>query len=415
VRKAVGLSLFILAVYLLTTVNAIAADTIRIAYIDPLSGAFANVGEQGVKHFQDAIKEVNDSGGVLNGKKLELVTFDNKTSPQESLLILRQVVDQGIHFITQGNGSHVAGALSEGVAKINSRTPDDAIIYLNYAAIDPALTNEKCNFAHFRFDFNTQMKIKAIANYFKDRKDIKKVYIIGQDYAHGHAVSRFTKEYLKETRPDIEIVGDDLHPIGKVKDFSPYVAKIQASGADAVVTGNWGNDMTLLIKAGKDTGLDVDWFTFYAGGLGSPPSIGEAGIGKVYQVTEYHTNVEDSKLSDEFVENFWQKYETDFYYHRIRVAIQMWAKAIDKAGSTDPFKVAKALEGMKYDSSVGEVRMRAEDHQLIAPIYISVLTKAGEGTEYKHDVEDSGLGFKTVAKIPNEEVTVPTSCKMERP
>ena len=77
-------------------------------------------------------------------------------------------------------------------------------------------------------------------------------------------MTRAAKEYLKRKRPDIEIVGDDLHPIAQVKDFSPYVAKIKASGADTVITGNWGSDLSLLIKAAKDAGLTANFYTYYA-------------------------------------------------------------------------------------------------------------------------------------------------------
>lgn len=262
---AVGLAVF--------QANA-ADDTIKVAYIDPLSGPFANVGDAGAKHFSYMFERVNAAGGVLGGKKFELVTFDNKSSPKESLVVLRNVIDQGIQYITQGNGSHVAGALIQAVEKHNRRNPDSPILFLNYAAVNPALTNEQCSFWHFRFDANSEIKLQAITDFIKDQPSIKKVYLINQDYAHGHVISKVTKEMLAKKRPDIEIVGDDLHPIGKVKDFSPYVAKIKASGADTVITGNWGNDLSLLVKAGRDAGLDVDYLTYYGGGLGAPSAIG---------------------------------------------------------------------------------------------------------------------------------------------
>ena len=150
--------------------------------------------------------------------------------------------------------------------------------FSNYAAVDPVLTNDKCNFWHFRFDADVDMKMQGLTNAMAARKSIKKVYLINQDYSFGQGVSKAAREMLAAKRPDVQIVGDDLHPLGKVKDFSPYVAKIKASGADSVITGNWGNDMLLLVKAGKDAGLNVDYFTYYSGGLGLPETIGEAGV-----------------------------------------------------------------------------------------------------------------------------------------
>ena len=116
------------------------------------------------------------------------------------------------------------------------------------------------------------------------------VYLINQDYSFGKAVAAAAHKMLAEKRPDIKIVGDELHPLQKVQDFSPYVAKIKASGADTVITGNWSNDMVLLIKAGKDAGLKVTWETYYGGSPGTVTAIGEAGVDTLKQVSEWHSN-----------------------------------------------------------------------------------------------------------------------------
>src|SRR5262245_30630594 len=263
---------------------------LKIAYIDPLSGAFANVGEQGLKHFQAMVDEINAKGGI-NGQKVEVIGFDNKVSPQESLNQLKRVIDQDIRYITQGNGSSVAGALIEAVNRHNERNPGKEILYLNYAAVDPAFTNEKCSFWHFRFDANSDMKMESLTTWMAQNKAIRKVYLINQDYSFGHAVKKAAREMLARKRPDIEIVGDDLHPLGKVTDFSPYVAKMKQAGTDTVITGNWGQDMALLIKAAKDAGLNASFYTYYGGGLGALPAMGESAVGQVKQITEWHENI----------------------------------------------------------------------------------------------------------------------------
>lgn len=420
-KKKVFTSFMAMVFLVLLTLPAMAADTIRIAYIDPLSGAFAGVGDAGYKHFQYNAELINAKGGVLGGKKLEIVPFDNKTSAKESLIQLQSAIDQGIQIITQGNGSSVAGALIDALEKHNSRNPDQLVIFLNYAAVTPAFTNENCSFWHFRFDAHVDMKIAAITDYIKDTKDIKKVYLINQDYVFGHSVSKAAREMLAEKRPDIEIVGDTFTPLGKVKDFSPYISKIQASGADTIITGNWGADMSLLVKAGKNAGLDTRYFTFYGSGLGAPKAIGEAGIDKLISVTEWHLNlsVEENKPEDEkFFLGYQEKYssggEVPYYYGRIRTTMNMLAKAIDKAGTDDPKAIAFALEGMEYETHYGTVWMRAEDHQLIQPLYLSVYAKVGEGT-VKYDAENTGIGFKTVKRIEAKATAMPTTCLMKRP
>lgn len=403
------------AALLISAISAVASDTIKIAHIDPMSGSFADAGERADKMLRAVINEINAKGGVLGGKKLEAVTLDNKQSPQESLLMLKKATDEGIHFITQGHGSNNAAALSEAIVKIYQRTPEKAVLFLNFSAVDPELTNDKCNYWHFRFDSNSDMKVAAIVSYLAKQKSVKRVYLIGQDYAHGRAVRDAARKLLAQKRPDVKIVGDDLHPTGKVKDFSPYVAKIKASGADTVITGNWGNnDLGLLVKAGKEAGLKVNWFTFYAEAGGTPAAIGDAGLEHVYQVSEYHTNIPNSPI-EPFVRKFEKGNGLSFYYLRMKTEIEMLAKAIDQAKSADPLKVAKALEGMRYKSATGEVWMRPEDHQLMLPLYISVMTKAGPKLKYKHDVNGSGFGFRTVSIINQKDSILPTSCKMVRP
>ncbi len=390
-----------------------ASAQIKIAYIDPLTGPFADVGNAGLKHFQAMAEKINASGGVLGGQKLQIVPFDSKSSAQEALIAFQAAVDQGIRILTQGNGSNVAAALIDAANKTAQRTPDKTIVFLNYAAVDPDLTHAKCSFWHFRFDANTDQKLEAITSYLAGRKDVKKVFLIGQDYAHGHQIARISQELLKRKRPDISIVGNDLHPVGKVKDFAPYVAKIRSSGADAVITGNWGNDLSLLVKAARDAGLAATFYTYYAGSIGTPTAMGAAGAGRVAQVSEWHPNLEGNKAAA-FVEEYNRKNGHEFWYLRVKTEMEMLTKAIDQARSADPKSIALALEGMHYQGDAGEVWMRKQDHQLIQPMYLSMFEKAG-GPGVKYQSEKTGYGFKTLATIPAQALEVPTTCQMQRP
>jgi branched-chain amino acid transport system substrate-binding protein len=390
-----------------------AAAEIQIGAMEPLSGPFANVGEQGIAHFRLAAERINAAGGVL-GQKLEIVPLDNKSSPQESLIALQSAVDQGIRIITQGRGSNVALALVDALDKHNARNPDRSVLYVNYSAVDPDLTNDKCSFWHFRFDANTDQKLEAITDHIAAQKDVKRVYLIGQDYSHGHQVARISQELLKRKRPDIAFVGNDLHPIGKVKDFAPYVAKIAAARPDVVITGNWGNDLALLIRAAKEGGLKAKIYTYYGGGLGTPTAMGEAGAGHVLQVTEWHPNVESS-TAEAFANAYNRRFTGhEYYYLRTKTALDMLAKAIEQAGSLEPKKIALALEGMRFRSDVGEVWMRKQDHQIILPLFISIFEKVG-APGVKYQSEKTGYGFKTVAAIPAKDTEVPTTCRMQRP
>src|ERR1700674_4423349 len=329
-----------------------AAADFKIAFIDPLSGGAASAGVSAQKHIAFFTDKINAAGG-LNGEKIEVLAYDNKVSPQESLIMLKKAIDEGARIIMQGNGSSVAHAITDAVLKHNERNPGKEVLFFNYAAIDPALTNEKCHFWHFRFDADVDMKMKALTDVIAKDPKIRKVYLINQDYSFGKAVAAAARSIIAATRPDIQVVGDELHPLQKVQDFSPYVAKIKASGADTGITGNWSNDMLLLFKAGKDAGLKVNWYTYYGGALGSPSGIGKDGIGTVKQISEYHNNALAELDPDvaAFKKRFAGK-DDEFSYYRLKTAFDLFAAATTKAKSNDPVKVARALEGLKITTTV---------------------------------------------------------------
>ncbi|MBC8118798.1 MAG: branched-chain amino acid ABC transporter substrate-binding protein [Burkholderiaceae bacterium] len=388
------------------------SPTVKIAFIDPLSGPFAGVGANQLKHFQFVADLVNSQQLAGPGVKFEMVSFDNKASPQESLTVLKQVIDQGIRYVTQGNGSGAALALSDAIDKHNERNPAQAIVFLNYAAVDPDLTNSKCSFWHFRFDANTDMKMEALTAYIKDRPEVKNVFLINQNYSHGHQVSRVAKELLARKRPDIKIVGDDLHPLGQVRDFSPYIAKMRAANVDTVITGNWGPDLALLVRAAREAGLNANFYTYYGGVIGTPTAVGPAGEDRMRMVAYWHPNITGYPGEKVYVD-FKKRFNEEFYTVATYSSLTMLADAMKRTKSTDPLTVAYAMEGAKVASINGDVEMRASDHQLLQPLWIASWAKVG-GTN-KHDIEKTGYTWKTEIAYPTYVATQPTSCNMRRP
>ncbi|PWV97795.1 amino acid/amide ABC transporter substrate-binding protein (HAAT family) [Hoeflea marina] len=390
------------------------ADTVKIAFVDPLSGGAASVGQMGLNHLKFIADTVNAAGGV-NGDMLEVTGYDNQVNAQTSLVQVQKAIDEGAKIIFQGNGSSVGIAIEEFVTKYNSRNPGAHILYMNYAAVDPAMTNEKCSYWHFAFDANVTIKMEAMTNFIKDQPEVKKVYLIDQDYSFGHAVADTAVSMLKEKRPDIEIVGNEFHPLVKITDFAPYVAKIKASGADTVITGNWGQDFALLIKAAGQAGLDVKWFTYYAGAAGGPTAIKQAGLdGKVFQVNEGIANLNYGPAM-ETTKAYTERYkDAPTMFPRVFNAMDMMVKAMEEAKSSDPADFAPKLEGMTFQSfsNGGEMFMRADDHQLFQPIIISAIGPVESG---QVDEENTGWGWKSVGEIAAKDTIVPTTCDMKRP
>jgi branched-chain amino acid transport system substrate-binding protein len=385
-------------------------ETVKLVRIDPLTGLLGPVGVNQDKSYKFFAEKFSGAGNPA-GVKFEFTTIDNKLSPTESLNALKAAIDQGARYIIQGNGSSVALALTDAVSKYNERNPGKEVLYLNDSAVDPDLTNSKCSYWHFRFDADTSMKMEAMSSFMKDQKDIQKVYILGQNYSHGVQVAKYAKETLARKRPDIQIVGEDLHPLAQVRDFAPYIAKIKASGADTVITGNWGSDLSLLIKAANENGYTGKFFTYYAGVTGTPSALGTNGAGRVYQIAYSHYNM--GGQMDKWMKEFHDKYNDDFYTGSVIRVYQTLGAAMAKAKSTDPLKVAAAMEGLKVTSFNGEVEMRKTDHQLQQPLYMSVWQKADK--KYPYSPENTGMTLAPVKEFPNYVSSTPTSCAMKRP
>jgi branched-chain amino acid transport system substrate-binding protein len=385
-------------------------QTVKIAFIDPLSGPFANVGQNQLKSWQFVAERLSGAKNPA-GVKFEITGFDNKGSPQESLNSLKAAIDQGFRYVTQGNGSGAALAISDAVAKHNERNPGKEVVYLNYAAVDPALTNEKCDYWHFRLDADTTMKMEALTTFMKDQPKVKNVYLLNQNYSHGQQVARYFKEGIARKRPDVKIVGEDLHPIGQVKDFAPYVAKIKQSGADTLVTGNWGADLTLLVKALNDAGLKLPMYTYYAGVTGTPTALAAGGDSEVYVIAYGHSN--HTGEIGTMVADFKKKFNDDYYTFATYNGIQLLGGAMAKAKSVDPVKVAAALEGLSVKSFAGEVQMRKSDHQTQQSMFVTKWQKVDAKNAYS--VENTGYTFVPIKQMDPYVASTPTSCQMKRP
>jgi branched-chain amino acid transport system substrate-binding protein len=391
-----------------------AQEPIKIAFIDPLSGTFTSIGSNALRQLQFAADYLfNSRGGILGGRMIEIVAFDNQQSPSDSQLQFRRVVSQGIQIIFQGTSSAVANSLNQTISRYNSRNPGQELLQINFAAVDPVLTNDECSFWHFRFDSHAIMKLNVLTDYIATNADIKSLYIIGQDYSFGHVVADTTVDLLTQKRPDIEIVGNELHPIGQVKDFTPYVTKIVASGADAVLTGNFGADMVALAKSIADSGLDIPIYTFYAAYDGITATLGAENKNRIHLVHNEVSNPTPSEDRRQFIHAFKAANPgSDVTQPQIINALAMVVEAMKESQSTTPYDIALALEDMRFTTLSGEeVWMRPDDHQIFQSLHISVHTD--EGIEF--DADNSGFGLFSKYHVPAEDTIVETSCRMRRP
>ena len=396
-----------------------AAPAVRIALIESLSGPFGNTGEAVFRNLVWATERVNARGGVKlpsGAQALRIERYDSKGQNEEALAALRSAIDDGIRVIAQGNSSATAAVLIDAINKHNEREPAKRVLFLNYSAVEPALTNEKCSFWHFRFDAHADMRMAALMDVLKDDKALKSIYLIGQDYSFGQSVLREARKQLAQQRPDVQIVGDELHPMARVKDFLPYAVKIKQSGAQAVLTGNFGNDLTLLVKAAKEVGFEGKFYTFYGNALGVPGVLAEAGVGKVIAVADWFPNTPGAD-SERFYQAFRQRFpkpQDDYVHMRMQLMVEALTQSIEKAGSTEAAAVARQLEKASVSVSGLAGAMRAADHQFQQPLRVAVMDRQG-APGVKFDVEGSGFGFRVIKTISQTGAEQPHNCQMNRP
>jgi len=382
---------------------------VKLAFIDPLSGPLGEVGRNQLLSWQWVAQRHNASAAP-GQVRFEVVGFDNKGSPQESVNTVKVVIDQGFRYIVQGNSSAVAHLIVETLNKHNNRAPGREVLYLNYAAMDPELTNEQCNPWHFRVDADTSMKVKALVHVLRAQSGVRKVFLINQNYAHGQQVSAHFKSTVASDWPQARIVGDELHPLISVNNFEAHVGRIRNSGADAVVTGNWGPDLSRLLEAMRQAKLHLPVYSYYAAVTGTPQVLVDWPEAEVFLVAANHSE-HDGELG-ELMRGFRQAHGQDFYSLATHTGLNLLASAMKEANSTEPVRVRTALSGLRVSGLQGQVSLRARDHQLQTGLWLSKWQLAASPDKALVGTDHT---FAPVAFVPAERLSTPTVCAMTPP
>jgi len=252
-------------------------------------------------------------------------------------------------------------------------------IYLDTNAEAMGITGENFNPYVFRTCLNAGMHVKALANYFGNKTDLRKVFLINQDYSWGYDVAKYYEKAIKEIAPDTEIAGKEFHPVFN-KDFAPYVSKILASGADYVISGNWGTDLTQLVVQSRKLGLDIPIGATFLDDDGVMGIAQEAAQGCI-QANMYILGI-DTEKAREFEQTF-HKYSggkwPSFVIMEAYIGTKMFIEAIRKADSFETEEIIKAFEGMTWEGPIGPITIRPEDHQAQTP---AVIAKYAPKTKY---------------------------------
>ena len=390
-----------------------AAEPLKVAIIEALTGPAEVVGRPLAQSTRLALDEINARGGY-NGEPVQIKEYDNASTPTGASEQFRAAVAEGARVIFQGASSAVAGQLSDEVRRHNLRNAGKEIILYNVGSEAADLTGAKCHFWFFRSGTTPEMRWNAVVPVLQAEGVLKsKAFLINQNYSYGLSVQNAQRNILKAR--NIEIVGDVLHDLNKVQDFSPYVQNIKSSGAEVVLTGNGFNDMILLVRSIRDAGLKIGLAAITLDVPGTLKAAGDAALG-YYNVTPF--NLSAGPKMDTWVSNFQKKMGRDPHTYDTTAynAVMLFGNALTststKGGAVDTKKLALAIESATYESPFGVQSMRKEDHQAIMPLFVAKATKAAP-----KKVDGTDIGFEIVSTIPPAKAAVPVdaACKMQRP
>lgn len=412
-RSTVTKSLAIFALLSAGSVIAVPAqaEPLKIGIIESLSGSQTSTGRLFSTATEYEVGLINAKGG-FNGAPVQVVKYDNAGGSTEAADKFKQAVADGVQIIVQGASSAIAGQITEDVRKHNLRNPGKEVMFINIGAEAMELTGEKCHFYHFRFTTSAPMRVNALVKSMKAAGDLgTKVYSINQNYSWGKDMQDAIE--AAASTGGYKVVAAVLHDVNKIQDFSPYVAKIKEANPDTVMTGNWSNDLLLLMKATGDSGLKVRFATAFLDQPGNIANAGNTAIGH-YLANSYVTGA--GKL------DFSEKYKAAVGHYPVFVepqaafAMGTLALALEKVnfkgGPISVTEIAKALETVTYESPVGPISVRKEDHQTIRPVVVSKVVKNA-----KYPVDGTELGFEPVSTVAGPDAIYPVqaSCKMKRP
>src|SRR5690606_37851359 len=253
------------------------AAPLKIALVETLSGPQASSGLMYRTAANYGLQQLNDAGG-WNGEPIEIAEYDNQGGPAGASDKGKAAMADGARIIIQGSSSAVSGQINEDVRKHNIRDPGKEVLFLNMGGEALELTGDKCHFYHFRFTTNAPIRVKTLAHAMKEAGDLgTKVFSMNQNYSWGADMQKAIQDFAQEG--GYTVVESVLHDVNKIQDFAPYTAKIRASGAQTVLTGNWSNDLLLLMKSARNAGLNVRFGTVFLDQPGNIANAGDTALG----------------------------------------------------------------------------------------------------------------------------------------
>jgi len=350
-----------------------AQGPIKVGIIDTYSGPPTTYTYDVRDAFKLAVDEMNAKGGVL-GRKIEFTTRDDKFKVDICLSMAKELIMMEKVDILMGTIN------SAGTLAVSEYCKAEKIPFIVTFSKSEKITGEKGHRYVFSITENTAMIGKAAAAGLAKRPYVK-YWIAGDDYEYGHALADGVWGNLKKLKPGVELVGQSWWKVGE-PELTPYLTAITAAKPDAVIFATGGGSMVNVMKAAKATGFadKIPMFIHTATEHSTIAPLGLDAPEKVIGTSNYHFYYPDTPKNKAFAKAFKDAYGREPKVGALYgyLAAQFISKALEKAGKMDREKFIDALSGLKVDSPIGEIEMRAFDHQAMLPMYMGVTKKVPE-------------------------------------
>jgi len=399
------------------TVKQPTGDTIKLGYLNIMSGPGAGNGEIYWLTLNWVTHDLNKRGGILvdgKMKKIEIITGDTQGKPAATKTQAERLcTEEKVDVLWGTSGSHLCKIIGDVAGKYK-------IPFLNPLSLSNELLDAK-NFNRyiFRTVSNTTQWNMAMAYYWAQQPQTR-FYILNQDYVYGHDMATEFKKALALYKPDAKIVGEDFHELF-LKDFAPFLTKVMAAQPEVLFSADWMPDSDNLLKQGRSMGLDLPIANIYITTPDTFKAVGPEGSKNMINCFGFMGGDSPQSPALKKVMEAWNRQWRTWKapYNKVMykwpetiigetVSDTYWLfDVIEKAGSTDPEKIIATWEGYEYHSMQGTRIMRAEDHQAIYPMYVSSTTYPTKEV-YPGAVYTEGYaGPSNITTIPMEKCTPP--------
>ncbi|GGY61533.1 ABC transporter substrate-binding protein [Marinobacter zhanjiangensis] len=349
----------------LGTGNAMAEEPIRFGAIYILSGSAATYGEFAQRGIDLAVEEINDSGGILQ-RQVEVLYEDSQGKAATAIQAARKLA-------YQDNVDALLGLDSSGVAQgMVPTVPELQKPFIITHAATPDVTGNLCNEFTYRISVNVPQNQKAAAMIAAET-DAKRWTTIGPDYAFGHQTWEYFGNYLKEMKPEVELMEQTAFPRFGAEDFTPFINGIMDADPEGIIISTWGGDLVNFIRQANNLGFfDQGYEVMFTVGAATEvlDALGDQMPEGVWLSTRYWYDAYDNEANTRFVEAYLDEYGSAPSYNSegAYAAIYAYKQAMEAAGTTDGPAVAKALSGMTMEAPNGTVTFRPGDHQaMVSP------------------------------------------------